>query len=95
MLHERGVEPEVVEYLKTPLSAFEVEALIKQLGGDAHAIVRSKEEAYKTSKLSKASTAKEIAIAIAQEPILLERPIVVVGNRAAIGRPKENVLALL
>lgn len=95
LLQEHGLQPEVVEYLKTPPSASEVEVLIKQLGGDAHAILRSKEDAYKALKLSKASTAKEIAKAIAQEPILLERPIVVVGNKAAIGRPKENVLALL
>lgn len=95
LLEERGIEPEVVEYLKTPPSASEVKALAKKLGLSPHALVRSKEEAYKRLGLSKSSSLDEIANAIAEEPILLERPVVVVGSKAALGRPPENVLALL
>jgi arsenate reductase len=95
LLREQGVEPEIVEYLKTPLSARDVKALAKQLGGSPHALVRSKEEAYAKLGLSAKSSLDAIAKAIAEEPILLERPVVVVGERAAIGRPPENVLALL
>lgn len=95
LLRENGVEPEIVEYLKTPLSAAEIVALIGKLKLDAHALLRTKEEPYKRLKLSPKSSQAEIATAIAIEPVLLERPIVVVGKRAAIGRPPENVLALL
>jgi arsenate reductase len=95
LLREHGVEPEVVEYLKTPLSAAEVVQLIAKLKLDPHALLRTKEEPYKRFKLSPKSSQAEIATAIAEEPVLLERPIVVVGKRAAIGRPPENVLAIL
>jgi arsenate reductase len=95
LLRERGVEPEVVEYLKTPLDAAGVETLIARLGLEPHALVRSKEAAYARHALSPSSSAAEVARAIASDPILLERPVVVVGERAAIGRPPENVLGLL
>jgi arsenate reductase (glutaredoxin) len=95
LLREQGVEPEIIEYLKDPPSASEVEALITQLKLDPHAILRTKEEPYKKLKLSPKSTKAAIAKAIEREPVLLERPIVVVGKRAAIGRPPENVLAIL
>lgn len=95
LLRENGVEPEIVEYLKTPPSAAEVEDLISKLKVEAHAILRTKEEPYKRLKLSPKSSQAAVAKAIAEEPILLERPIVVAGKRAAIGRPPENVLAIL
>jgi arsenate reductase len=95
LLAAHGVEPEVVEYLKTPLRASQVKALIGKLGIAPHALLRSKEDAYKALKLSSASSLEQIAQAIAKEPILLERPIVEVGDKAAIGRPPENVLQLL
>ncbi len=95
LLRARGIEPEVIEYLKTPPRAADVKMLVRQLGIDAHALLRSKEDAYRTMALSTSSSMDEIARAIEQEPILMERPIVVVGDRAALGRPPENVLALL
>ncbi len=95
LLRARGVEPEVVEYLSTPLTASQIKTLISQLGIEPHGLLRSKEDAYKTLKLSKASSLDEIANAIAKQPILLERPLVVVGGKAALGRPPENVLKLL
>lgn len=95
LLRERGLEPEVVEYLKTPLDAAAVKALIKQLGVAPHALLRKKEEPYARLGLSERSSVDQVARAIAEEPVLLERPVVVVGKRAAIGRPIENVLALL
>lgn len=95
LLREHGREPEVIEYLKTPLDAAAVKALIKKLGVAPHALLRTKEEAYARLGLSAESSLDEVAHAIAEEPILLERPVVVVGARAAIGRPVENVLALL
>lgn len=95
LLRAQGVEPEVVEYLQTPPSAADVKRLIGQLGIAPHALLRSKEAAYEQLALTPESSLDAIARAIAAEPILLERPIVVVGERAAIGRPPENVLPLL
>ncbi|HET8940163.1 MAG TPA: arsenate reductase (glutaredoxin) [Polyangiales bacterium] len=95
LLRENGVEPEIVEYLKAPPSAAEVVELIGKLKLDPHALLRTKEEPYKRLKLSPKSSKAEIATAIATDPVLLERPIVVVGKRAAIGRPPENVLSIL
>jgi arsenate reductase (glutaredoxin) len=95
LLRERGVEPEVFEYLKTPLSAAEVKQLIGKLGVPPHEILRAKEAPYAELGLSPSSTLDEVASAVERAPILLERPIVVVGKRAAVGRPPERVLALL
>ena len=95
LLRERGVTPEIIEYLKTPPSAAEVKQLVSMLKIAPHALLRSKEAPYAELKLSKASSLDEIAEAIAEAPILLERPVVVVGKRAVIGRPTEKVLELL
>jgi len=95
LLREHGIEPEIVEYLKTPPRVEELEELLDKLGVEPHALLRSKEEPYARLGLSPKSTRAQVAEAIAQEPILLERPVVVVGKRAAIGRPPEAVLALL
>ena len=95
LLREHGVEPEIVDYLKTPPSAAEVEELLGKLGGEPHALLRKKEEPYARLKLGPKSSRAEVAKAIAKEPVLLERPVVVVGKRAAIGRPPENVLEIL
>ncbi|HKU43427.1 MAG TPA: arsenate reductase (glutaredoxin) [Polyangiales bacterium] len=95
LLREHGVEPEIVEYLKDPPTAEEVEQLIAKLGIEPHGLLRTKEEPYARLKLGPKSTREQIAKAIAREPVLLERPIVVAGKRAAIGRPPENVLKIL
>ena len=95
LLKEHGIDPRIVEYLKDPPTKDEVKSIIKMLGGNAAALVRTKEPAYKNSGLTATSSADNIARAIAKEPILLERPVVVHGKKAAIGRPPENVLSLL
>jgi arsenate reductase len=95
LLREHELEPEIVEYLKDPPSAAELEQLIDKLGIEPHALLRTKEAPYAELGLSKQSTRAQIVQAIVQHPVLLERPIVVVGKRAAIGRPPENVLPLL
>lgn len=95
LLRERGIGPHIIEYLKDPPTKDAIETLIKMLGSDAAQIVRTKEAAYKKSGLSSKSSPDRIAAAIAKEPILLERPIVVIGTKAAIGRPPENVLNIL
>jgi arsenate reductase len=95
LLRSRGIEPEIVEYLDDPPSAARVKELVKLLGIEPHALLRTKEAPYAEVGLSKNSTLDEIAKAVARHPILLERPIVVRGSKAALGRPPENVLSLL
>jgi arsenate reductase len=95
LLREQGIEPEIVDYLKDAPSAKRVKELVELLGIEPHALLRTKEAPYAELRLSKRSSLDEIAKAIAEHPILLERPIVVKGKRAAIGRPPENVLAIL
>ncbi|NVK11166.1 MAG: arsenate reductase (glutaredoxin) [Gammaproteobacteria bacterium] len=94
LLHNNDIEPTVVEYLKTPLSQTEINTLIDQLDIDAIQLVRVKEAEFKEAGLTKSSTREAIVEAIANYPKLLERPVVVHNNRAAIGRPPENVLEL-
>lgn len=96
LLHSKGLEPAVREYLKQPPSTAEVEALIAQVGGDPTELIRDGEPEFKKLGVKKADLGKaDIARAIAAHPILLQRPIVVSGKKAAIGRPPEAVLALL
>jgi arsenate reductase len=95
LLRERGIEPEIVEYLKTPLDVPALKALSRRLGLPVQSLLRTKEEAYREAGLDGDSAGDDILAAIASHPVLLERPIVVVGDKAAIGRPPENVLTLL
>ena len=95
LLRKRGIEPEVIEYLKTPPSAAEVKGLLEKLGVEPHALLRKGEAPYKELGLSAKSTKTEVAQAIAGHPILLERPVVVAGNKAVIGRPPERALEIL
>ena len=96
LLRKKGVEPTIREYLKQPPSKAEVEKLIDLVGGDPGELIRDGEAEFKALKKKKADFGKaDIAKAIAQHPVLLQRPIVVAGERAAIGRPPEAVLPLL
>jgi len=95
LLQEQGIEPEIVEYLKVPLNMGILSSLRKKLGGDAYIMLRPKEAEYKQAGLSKESTPEEILRVITEHPKLLERPIVVKGDKAAIGRPPESVLDIL
>lgn len=95
LLRENGVEPEVVLYLEAKMESGEIVDLVRKLGVPAHDLVRTKEDAYADAKLSPASSAQEVARAISEAPSLLERPVVVRGERAVIARPPEKLLALL
>lgn len=94
LLKEKGEEPDVVEYLKTPPTESEIRDLITKMGGDPSALVRTKEDLYKSLGFDLTSS-EVVAKNLAENPKLLERPIVVNGNKAAIGRPPENVLEVL
>jgi arsenate reductase (glutaredoxin) len=96
LLRERGVEPKVVEYLREPPSARELEAILNKLGVEPRALMRTKEAAYKAAGLDDLTLSRaELIAAMVENPSVIERPIVVHGGRAAIGRPPENVLAIL
>ena len=95
-LRDAGHAPTVVEYLKTPLDAAGIKALLKQLGASARDILRRRGTPYDDLGLDDAKWSEDELIGfMAAHPILIERPIVVRGERAVIGRPPEKVLALL
>ena len=95
LLRDRGIEPRVVEYLKTPPSVTELKHLLTLLGMTPREIIRHKEPEYKKTGLNDAAGDAELLHAMIEYPILIERPIVVAGNKAALGRPPENVLTIL
>ena len=95
LLQEKGIEPEVVLYLDTAPDADEIRGLLARLGIDAGQLVRRGEDAYKECGLSADSSEEELIAAMASHPKLIERPIVVHGKRAVLGRPPENVLELI
>ena len=96
LLRDRGVEPEIVEYLKTPPSADEIDMVLAKLGLEPRAVMRAKEAAYREAGMGDESLPRRALIGLmAANPIVIERPIVVNGDRAALGRPPENVLSVL
>ena len=96
LLNKKGVDPAIREYLKQPPNKAEVETLIDMVGSDPGELLRDGEAEFKALGKKKAEMSKaDIAKAVATHPILLQRPIVVAGKKAAIGRPPEAVLPLL
>ena len=95
LLEENGVSPEVVLYLETPPDAKALKGLLKKLGITATELVRRGEADYKAAGLSRESSDADVLAAMVEYPKLIERPIVVKGDRAVLGRPPENVLALI
>ena len=94
LLEERGVRLDIVLYLEQPPSLAELSTLLRKLGVGARDLVRKGEEEYKTLGLAGAGDDALLA-AMHAHPKLIERPIVVRGARAVLGRPPENVLGLL
>jgi arsenate reductase len=95
LLDQHGLQPEIVDYLKTPPSADEIKAALKKLHMRPRELMRKKERVYKDLGLDKESlTDDQLVKAMAANPILIERPVVFYGARAILGRPPENVLDL-
>jgi len=94
LLEERGIPFEVQLYLEDPLSTHELEDLGQRLGRPVIEWTRTQEAAFTEAGLTKDSPSIQIFGAMLAAPILMERPIVVRGDRAVIGRPPEAVLAL-
>ncbi|WP_394191587.1 arsenate reductase (glutaredoxin) [Pseudoalteromonas atlantica] len=96
LLEKNSIEPEIVEYLKNPLNAEQISTLVNLLELDsARDMMRTKEDLYKTLELKSQTNEEALIKAMAENPKLIERPIVINGNKAAIGRPPENVLSVL
>lgn len=94
LLRENGVEPEIVEYLTTPPSAADLRAIAGMLGQPPAAFVRKK-EAAEAGVDPAALSDDDLIAAMSANPAIIERPIVVSGKQAVLGRPPENVLTLL
>ena len=94
LLREKGVEPVIVEYLKTPPSAAELRKILGQLKMPAAKLVRKKEAAAAGID-PKALSEDALIAAMVKNPIIIERPIVISGAKAALGRPPEAVLLVL
>jgi arsenate reductase len=95
LLHERGLKPEIVEYLNSPLDVAALEALLGKLGLAARDIVRSGEAEFRQSGLDLDAPPDALLRLISEQPKILERPIVEIGDRARIGRPPERVLDII
>ncbi|HEX6829385.1 MAG TPA: arsenate reductase (glutaredoxin) [Burkholderiales bacterium] len=95
LLEERGINPVVVEYLRTPPTKAELKALLAKLGLRPAQVVRTGEELYKEKYRGRELSDEQWLDALVENPILLERPIVVRGGRAVLGRPPEKVLEIV
>jgi len=96
LLRARGVEPQIIEYLSEPPSAQHLGQILDRLGLDPRALMRKKEAPYKELGLDDPALSRAALIrAMVENPILIERPIVLNGAKAALGRPPEAVLEIL
>ncbi len=94
-LKEKGIEPEIILYLKTPPTFDELKGVISKLGIEPLELVRKKEVLYKENFKGKDLSGDEWINLMVEYPNLIERPIVINGDKAVIGRPAENIEALL
>ena len=96
LLRSRGLEPDIVEYLKTPPGKSELTGILALLGMGPRELMRKKEAAYKDNGLDAADLPDgQLLEAMIEHPVLMERPIVLANGKAAIGRPPENVLDII
>ena len=96
LLEERDIQATVVKYLETPLTAQQISALLSKLGLTARDMMRSGESVYREMNLDNPALSEEQLIdAMVQAPILIQRPILEVADKAAIGRPMDNIIELL
>ncbi|RMF03355.1 MAG: arsenate reductase (glutaredoxin), partial [Alphaproteobacteria bacterium] len=93
---DRGIEPEIVPYIETPPSADELREILRLLGLGPRDIIRKGEKVYKELELGDPDLPDSALItAMVEHPILIERPIVISGGKARLGRPPEKVLEIL
>ncbi|HHL52867.1 MAG TPA: arsenate reductase (glutaredoxin) [Flammeovirgaceae bacterium] len=95
LIKEAGKDVEIVEYLKNPPTADELREVLRKLNLPVEYLIRKNEDIYKTQYKGKELSEEEWIQALVEHPKMLERPIVVEGDKAVLGRPPENVLKLL
>jgi arsenate reductase len=95
LIQEKGVEPDIIEYLNTPPSEAELETILTMLGKEPAELMRTGEDEFKQYFKGRDLSRSEIISLMVQYPKVIERPIVVNGDRAAVGRPPESVLDIL
>ncbi|MFQ5582234.1 MAG: arsenate reductase (glutaredoxin) [Mariprofundaceae bacterium] len=95
LLNERGIEPEIIEYLNTPPSEVELDRILTLLGREPEELMRKGEDEFKEYFKGKNLSRAEAIALMVQNPKVIERPIVINGDKAAVGRPPESVLAIL
>lgn len=96
ILEEKGIQPTIIEYLNNPPDAATLDGFLGELGMEPRQLMRKGEAPYKELDLADAAKDRAMLIdAMVQNPILIERPIVVNGDKVALGRPPENVLGIL
>lgn len=96
LLHQRDIQPDVIEYLKTPPDARQLERILELLGLEPRQLMRRDEAEYRDNGLDDPALSRaQLIQAMVDHPKLIQRPIVISGNRAALGRPPEQVLEVL
>ncbi len=96
LLQERGIQPQVIEYLKTPPDAAQIDAILARLELQPRELMRRNEAEYRELGLDEpALTREQLIQAMVEHPRLIQRPIVLSHNQAALGRPPERVLEIL
>jgi arsenate reductase len=96
LLRERGIEPHVIEYIEAPPAATTLSKILDLLGMERRALLRRKEAPYADLGLDDTSLSRDPLIrAMVEHPILIERPIVLAGGKARLGRPPGRVLEIL
>ena len=94
-MKEKGIEYNYREYVEDPLSEDEIRAVFKKLGLKAKDVIRSREKIFKEMELTGEEPDEILIPLMAKYPTLLQRPIGIMGNKAAVGRPPEKLLELL
>lgn len=95
LLQDKNVNPEIVEYMKEPITPGDLEEILDKLDIDAIDLVRKKEKVWKEEFADKELTEDEVILAMIEYPQLMERPILVNGDKARLGRPPEDVLEII
>lgn len=95
LLQDKNINPEIIEYMKEPLTPADLEDILDKLDMDAIDLVRKKEAIWKEEFADKELTEDEVILAMIEYPQLMERPILVNGDKAKVGRPPEDVLEIV
>ena len=94
-LNEKNIQPEIIDYLKEGLTQQELRSILEKLDMRPDELMRKRETIYKTEIKGKKLTDDQLIIKMIEHPKLIERPILVLGNKATIGRPAENFMSIM